>query len=150
MKEALPDLPLEELVIDRIHRLPKPQHIPAKLPRDIIARIHYYRVKEKLMYITRGAAQLPECMQGLSFFANLSTHTMQRRHKLMTITKPLRNHNIPCRWNYPATLIIIKGEQEFWVATLEEGLRLLEKWRILTREAEVHQTLQDHPLTPTT
>lgn len=45
MKEALPELPLEDLVIDRIHRPPKAQHIPAKLPRDKIARIHYYRVK---------------------------------------------------------------------------------------------------------
>lgn len=65
MKEALPELPLEELVIDRIHRLPK--HIPEKLPRDTIARIHYYRVKEKLMSVTRRTGNLPDCMQGLSF-----------------------------------------------------------------------------------
>lgn len=114
MKETLPDLPLEELVIDRIHRLPKPQHIPAKLPRDTIARIHYYRVKEKInVYTTRRAEHLPDSMQGLAFFADLSAHTMQRRRNPMTITKPIRNHNIPYRWNYPATLIIIKGEREY-------------------------------------
>lgn len=43
IKEALPDLPLEERIIDRIHRLQKPRHIPEKLPRDTIARIHYYK-----------------------------------------------------------------------------------------------------------
>lgn len=68
IKEALTDLPLEEVIIDRIHRLRQPRHIPEKLPRDTIARIHYYKVKEKLMYVTRRADNLPECMQGLSFF----------------------------------------------------------------------------------
>lgn len=53
MREALPDLPLEEPVIDRIHKFPNPQRIPGKLPRDTIARIYYYRVSEKLMYTTR-------------------------------------------------------------------------------------------------
>lgn len=47
LKDALPEAPLEELIIDRFHRLPKPKHIPSHLPRDTLARIHFYHQKKK-------------------------------------------------------------------------------------------------------
>lgn len=40
LKDVLPDVPLEDLLIDHIHRLQRPKHIPSHLPRDIIARIY--------------------------------------------------------------------------------------------------------------
>lgn len=134
MKAALPDLPLEELLIDRIHRLPKPKHIPAHLPRDTIAHIHFFQTKEKLMAAFRQVDPHPEQLQSLSLFIDLSVHTTQQRRQLPTITKPLRNHHISYQWRYPAKLLITKDDRLYMINSLADGLRLLRDWQILEAE----------------
>ncbi|CAH2252655.1 Hypothetical predicted protein [Pelobates cultripes] len=39
----LPDIPPEMLLLDRIHRLARPQHLPTSTPRDVQLRLHYYQ-----------------------------------------------------------------------------------------------------------
>lgn len=73
MKAALPDAPLEDLVINRIHRLPRSKNIPSHLPRDTIVQMHFYHIKDQFM----SAARCRE-LQDLSFFADLSAFTMQQ------------------------------------------------------------------------
>lgn len=134
LKATLPDFPLEDLLIDRIHRLPKPKHIPAHLPRDTIARIHFFHTTEKLMAAFRHADQLSDHLQMLSLFTDLSAHTTQQCRQLATITKTLRNHHISYQWRYPAKLIIIKDDRFFMIKFLDEGFRLLRDWQILDPE----------------
>lgn len=122
MKAALPEAPLEDLVIDHIHRLPNPKNIPSHLPRDTIVRIHFYHIKDQFMIAARSRDDLPSEMQDLSFFADLSAFTMQQRRQLATITKPLNNHHIPYRWLYPAKLLVTKDGASFVIATINEGL----------------------------
>lgn len=38
----LPDLTELDITMDRIHRLPKPSHLPDNIPRDVILRLHFY------------------------------------------------------------------------------------------------------------
>lgn len=48
MEELMPDISPHQLEIDRVHRLltaPRPDG----LPRDIIVKLHFYRIKEKVM-----------------------------------------------------------------------------------------------------
>lgn len=82
LQEALPDAPLEELTINSIHRLTKPKHIPAHLPRYKIVCIHYFHIKEKLVTVARNTVQLPDCLQGLSIFVDLSAYTMQQKKEV--------------------------------------------------------------------
>lgn len=131
IKEVLNDLPLEELVIDRIHRLSRPKHIPDTLPSNTIAHIHYYHIKEKLLSITRCPDQAPDCFHGLSLYAELYAYTMQRRRNLATNTKPFWNHKIMYPWNYPTKLIVSKEGRDFHIITVQEGLCLLKEWNIL-------------------
>lgn len=49
IKSLLPVLKNIELVINRIHRLPKPSVLPATVLREVILRIHFYYVKEHFM-----------------------------------------------------------------------------------------------------
>lgn len=49
IKTLLPELKNIKLVIDRIHRLPKPKHLPGSIPRDVILLIHFYHTKDQLM-----------------------------------------------------------------------------------------------------
>lgn len=131
MKLALPEAPLEDLVIDRIHRLPKPKNIPAHLPRDTMVRIHFYHIKDQSMAAARRSNAMPQEMQDLSFFADLSAFTMQQHKQLATITKPLNNHHIPYRWLYPAKLMVTKDGESYVIATIKDGLQLLKEWKIL-------------------
>lgn len=48
--ELLPSTKSHELVIDRARRLPKPTYLPERVPRDIIAQIHFLHVKDQLMF----------------------------------------------------------------------------------------------------
>lgn len=133
LQEMLPDATVTDLSIDRIHRLPKPKHLPDHLPRDTIARIHFYQTKEKFLQCMRKPDNALPCIQGLSFFTDLSAYTMQRRKNLATITKPLKNHHIAYRWAYPAKLLITKDGKTFPVQTVEDGIWLLKDWDILDK-----------------
>lgn len=46
MKALIPSLTDIKLCVDRAHRTPKPKFLPDTAPRDTLARIHYYHVKE--------------------------------------------------------------------------------------------------------
>lgn len=49
MLKVIPTLTPADLIIDGAHRLPKPPHIAEQIPRDVIARIHFFHVKHQLM-----------------------------------------------------------------------------------------------------
>ncbi|XP_073453695.1 uncharacterized protein [Aquarana catesbeiana] len=46
---VLPEMSAIDFTVDRIHRLPKPTHLPVSVPRDVILRLHFYHTKEKLI-----------------------------------------------------------------------------------------------------
>lgn len=92
MDTFLPDTPQVKLVIDRIHRLPKPAHPPDTVPQNMVAHVHFFHVKEKM-----------DCLQGIRLITHnhmqgclydLSQYTMLKRKSLSRITKPLLSHQI--------------------------------------------------------
>lgn len=54
MALTLPNLTAQELIIDRIHRIPKPRQLPAQVPKDTITRIHFFQVKDGLLRALRS------------------------------------------------------------------------------------------------
>lgn len=50
--EMLPATKPHELTTDRAHCLPKPSYLPERVPRDVIARIHYFHIKDQLMHFS--------------------------------------------------------------------------------------------------
>lgn len=50
----------QDLLIDRIHRLPKPRHLPSHVARDTITRINFFAVKEDFLKTLRSQPELPE------------------------------------------------------------------------------------------
>ena len=135
LQQILPDASESELQIDRIHRLPKPGFLPDNVPRDVLLRIHFYQIKEQLMTSFRKAQQLPEQFAGLQLFTDLSQFTMQKRRSLVTITKALRNHNVPYRWGFPVKLTVTHDGKDTTIVSLEEGLTLLRSLDILPAQA---------------
>lgn len=87
-----------DLIIDRAHRLPKPRGVPELAPRDVIARMHIFHIKEGLMQVSRKASQLPDPYQKVKLYADLSQFTIQARKHLQPITvdqTPLPNTKLP-------------------------------------------------------
>lgn len=125
MQALLPDLTTRDMEIDRAHRLPKPSHLPASTPRDVLARIHFFTTKEKIMYAAKRATRLPDPFTNIALYADLSKATMENRRQLATITKVLQNHKIPYKWGFLTKLLITHQNKTHTVRTLPMGLTLL-------------------------
>lgn len=138
----LPDIPDGEVIVDRAHRLPKPKFLPDSVPRDVIARIHFFHVKDDLMRFSRKNHPLPAPYSDISVYADLSQHTMLARKKLSSITKLLQNHKIPYSWGFPTKLLIVKDNRTLVIKSLEEGLALAKRWDLLPEGAQVLPTKQ--------
>lgn len=65
----LPDTPPREVTVDWAHRLPKPQHLPEKIPRDVIAHINFFHVKDDLMHFARQNSPLSDPYAGIAIYA---------------------------------------------------------------------------------
>lgn len=137
-KTAPPDLSDNELIIDRIHRLPKPPHLPDKIVRDVLMRVHFYHVKERFLRTVRDPTSLPECYSTLQFFPDVSQHTILFRKKLNPITRALRQHHIAYRWGYPAKLIFSYQDETFTIFNPEQGISLLSRWKIAPMHDSSH------------
>ncbi|CAH2326271.1 Hypothetical predicted protein [Pelobates cultripes] len=126
----LPDISTEKLLLDRVHRVPKPQHLPSTTPRDVLVRIHFFNTKELILRAHRNKKDIPERFRGISLFSDLSAETMRRRRTYKDITESLRSNNISYRWGYPVKLIILKEEGNITLTSPAEGEELLQRWKI--------------------
>lgn len=127
----LPSLSAQDLIVDRIHRLPKPAFLPENTPRDVLLRVHYYHIKEQILTTSRKADERHPQYAEIQILPDLSRHTLQQRRNLATITKALRNHHILHKWKYPAKLSITHNGVSVMDSTLEEGVAALRKWGVL-------------------
>lgn len=134
MCTLLPDLTIRDMEIDRTHRLPKPPHLPASTPRDVLARVHFFLMKEKVMYAAKQAVRLPDPFTNIALYADLSKATMENHRKLGTIAKALQNHKIPYKWGFLTKLLITHQNKTHAVRTHPVELKLLRNWRIFPEE----------------
>lgn len=139
-KTLLPEATDMDITVDRVHRLPKPSHLPDHIPRDVILRVHFYHIKEKLMLSMRKKGQIPSQYADLQLYADLSQYTLMKRRNLNTVTKALRNHEISYRWNYPSKLTVIKDGTSHMIDSVDRGIALLRSWNILPDESSRHGT----------
>lgn len=63
MALTLPNCALLDLTFDRIHRIPKPKNILPHVPRDIIAQIHFFHVKDGVSLCTQKTPRPAESVQ---------------------------------------------------------------------------------------
>ncbi|CAH2328673.1 Hypothetical predicted protein [Pelobates cultripes] len=133
MFQALtPAIHPDQLVVDRVHRLRRPQHLPATAERDVIARIHFFHAKE---LIASRTAEMSDPYGHIKMFADLSAETLQYRKNLAQITATLREKKIADRWGYPAKLLIHYEGKMHTISNLDTGLAKLNDWGIQVRDA---------------
>lgn len=131
--KLLPDLSPIERTIDRIHRIPKPKHLDASVPRDILMKIHLstYPIKEQLMAKARASPDLTAPYSGVNLYADFSQYTLNLRRQMKTITKALNDHKIQNKWCHPATVVITREGKTYKISKPNDGIRLLHSWNII-------------------
>ena len=134
ISDLIPSVSKQELEIDRAHRLPKPQHIAEKLPRDVIARIHFFGVKDQLMQYARRHSPLPDPYAGIILFSDLSQATILARKNMNSITKIFRNHGMIYKWGFPTKLLIDYKGSSYAIKSLDQGLKLLRSWGLIPNQ----------------
>lgn len=125
IKAVLPSTTTHDLIIDRAHRLPKPKGLPDAVPRDTIARIHFFHVKEELMLTARKLQQLPDPFQQVKLFTDLSQATLQARRRLAPVTIALRKNDIMYRWGFPTRIVLSRNGATHLIRSMEEGITVL-------------------------
>lgn len=90
MAITLPNRSSLDLTIDRIHRIPKPHHLPSQVPRDTIARIHFFQVKEEFLRALRSQLDLLDRFKNISIYPDLSAATMLRRKEFLQMGFPVK------------------------------------------------------------
>lgn len=111
-----------ELTIDRIHRVPKPPFLPPQIPCDVLLRVHFYQSKEAILSKSRSIGHFPGPYANIEIFVDLSKHTLDQRRQLSTITKALRNHNIPYKWKHASKIVLDKDGTSHSITSLERGI----------------------------
>lgn len=81
----LPNHSLLDMMIAQGHRIRKPDYPPAAVPRGTQACLHFFQIKEQLMWATRTMNKLPEPYQNISLFSNISVTTAQTCKSLILL-----------------------------------------------------------------
>ncbi|CAH2285755.1 Hypothetical predicted protein [Pelobates cultripes] len=124
VKAVLPRTTNLDLPVGRIHRLPKPNNADAAAPKDTIARLHFFHIKEELLRSTRTSG-LPGEYKNLQIFQDFSAYTMRRRRKFQPFTAELQQRGIRYRWGFPVKVLFHMDGRNFSVTSQEEGMKFL-------------------------
>lgn len=123
--ELLPKLLGEEnfnlpLVVDRAHRSLQPRPADGARPRPIIARIHLFQVKEKIMQLRRLHGPLQFRSNKVWIFPDYTSSVMERRKQFVEVLRELRNLKIKHSLRYPARLHIeLNGQSHTFTASAD-------------------------------
>lgn len=131
-QKLLPKAQALDLLIDRIHRLPKPKNAPEGAPRDVLMRIHYFHIKEALLKAARPSAESASVLGDLQLFGDLSQATLAKRRSFHPVTSSLRKANISYRWGFPTRLLFSHDGSTVSLTSPEEGMKWLSRWNIST------------------
>uniref|UniRef100_A0A8C5R7Q4 Uncharacterized protein n=1 Tax=Leptobrachium leishanense TaxID=445787 RepID=A0A8C5R7Q4_9ANUR len=104
----LPGVAPDTLLMDRIHRIPKPPSAPQKAPRDVILKMHYYKPREDVLRAMRKPEILGSQYDHLEIYPDFSKVTLQQRRLFRPLTMALRDAGILYRWGFPTKLIVLR------------------------------------------
>lgn len=132
MASVLPTCSSLNLTIDRIHRIPKPKNLLTHSPRDTIAQIHFFHIKDEFLSSLRRNTEIPERFKSLSIFLDLSAAAMLKRREYAAFTKILRDNNIQYWWGFPVKLIVHKDGNSMIYQDPLTIKAALQSWNLLS------------------
>lgn len=101
-------------LLDCAYRILKMAHLLDTVPRDFLARVHFYHNKHQLLRAARNACKLPPPYAGIALYQDLSAATAKRRKNFILITKVLQDKNL-------TKLLVMHQNQQVAITSLKEG-----------------------------
>lgn len=133
-----------DLVIDRTHCIAKPTSLPDIVPRDVLARIHFFHKKDRAMAAVCNAGKLSDPFSHINIYADLSATTLTRHRQFSPITAALRDKMILYNRFFPAILQVTYQGQKYILHSLAEARKLPQQWDIPTPSAND----EEHSIAP--
>ncbi|CAH2250791.1 Hypothetical predicted protein [Pelobates cultripes] len=130
------DIPEEMLLLDRVHRIPKPRHLSDATPRDVLTKVYYFHIKEIILITSRNKSTPHQDYPTVKLFADLSATTLKQRKDFSPIADRLRANGMRFRWGYPTKMIILQVGKLYMISTPEEGTKRLQTWGIAENMSE--------------
>uniref|UniRef100_A0A803K9Z1 L1 transposable element RRM domain-containing protein n=1 Tax=Xenopus tropicalis TaxID=8364 RepID=A0A803K9Z1_XENTR len=121
----LPDTPPERLEMDRAHRALRPKPSPEERPRDVIVRMHFYRVKAAILEAVRPTGEVEIEGHKIALYPDIAPSTLARRREFKPLTELLRQHKITYRWGYPFSLQASHQNRTITIRNLKDRERFL-------------------------
>lgn len=103
-QELIPGIEIKDLIIDRAHRTTGIRRLDPSMPRDVICKMHYAHIKDRIMYAARLKNSILYEGATVQFFQDLSKFTLDRRRALKPLVEQLRKSNLQYRWKFPFQL----------------------------------------------
>lgn len=133
--KLLPDHNLQDFIIDRLHRIFKLKHLPASVPRDVLASIHLFHIKAHIMLSASFMKSHPEPYTQLSLFTDVLVYTAQRRRDVAPITKTLGGE-ISCHFHggfQPSSWLLTKVNQSMFPPRRIALIVWLDNWGMVPK-----------------
>lgn len=92
------------LLVDRAHRALRPRPPEGARPRPIIARIHLFQTKEKILRLRRSAGPLLFQGHTILIFPDYTSSVIEKRRQFTGTLQELRNLKITHSLRFPARL----------------------------------------------
>lgn len=118
-QELLPGTPIDRFEMDRVHRALAPRKINGP-PRDIIAKLHFYRTKEQILTAARGRESLSFQGNTYQLFTDLSPLTVAKRRALKPQLQVLQRNQISYQWGFPFCLRFTHLETKYVCRSSED------------------------------
>lgn len=118
-QELIPEIPIDRLEFDRVHRALAPRKSNGP-PRDIITKLHYYRTKEQLLTAARGKDLLSFQGHSYQLFTDLSPLTVAKRRALKPQLQILQRNQIAYQWGFPFSLRFTHLETKYVCRSSED------------------------------
>ncbi|CAH2253325.1 Hypothetical predicted protein [Pelobates cultripes] len=137
------------LLVDRIHCIPKPRHLPDSTPRDILLGVHYFHRKEHIQRASRNKVKPHGDYPTVRIFNDLSAATLRQRKDFSYILEAIRAHGLRNRWDFSTKLLITKDGGIITILTPEDDLQKSKAWGIppppIEREIQMGGKLSKGP-----
>lgn len=99
----------DDVEVDRCHRLGAPSNVTQPRPRILIAKLHSYRQKEKIMRLAQQQYPLTYKGKQIHIFPDLPAEIMRQRQLFAEVRKKLKDAGLRTGFQYPARLRVTRG-----------------------------------------
>ena len=115
LNKILKNSPESPLELDRVHKVPTYWSPEQNSPRDVLCRIHFFRIKEEILREAWKEGTVSWEGASIQLFPDLCWQTKARRRLLRPLLELIRRQEALYRWGYPLSLNVKKEGRNFYL-----------------------------------